>query len=49
MTLIQNAQLNGQDPYAYLEDVLTRLPTHPNSKIKELLSHMQHDFTGCLR
>lgn len=28
MSLIQSARLNGQDPYAYLKDVLTRLPTH---------------------
>jgi len=39
MTLIQSARLNGHDPYAYLKDVLTRLPTHPNSQIKELLPH----------
>ncbi|MFW2776638.1 IS66 family transposase, partial [Acinetobacter baumannii] len=28
MSLIQSAKLNGHDPYAYLKDVLTRLPTH---------------------
>jgi hypothetical protein len=28
MSLIQSARLNGHDPYAYLKDVLTRLPTH---------------------
>lgn len=27
MSLIQSASNNGHDPYAYLEDVLTRLPT----------------------
>lgn len=27
MSLIQSARLNGHDPYAYLKDVLTRLPT----------------------
>ena len=27
MTLIQSAKLNGLDPYAYLSDVLKRLPT----------------------
>ncbi|WP_163006313.1 IS66 family transposase, partial [Pseudomonas viridiflava] len=26
MSLIQSARLNGHDPYAYLKDVLTRLP-----------------------
>ena len=39
MSLIQSAKLNGHDPYAYLKDVLTRLPTHKNSRIEELLSH----------
>ncbi len=27
MSLIQSARMNGHDPYAYLKDVLTRLPT----------------------
>jgi len=39
MSLIQSAKLNGHDPYAYLKDVLTRLPTQPNRRIKELLPH----------
>ena len=39
MSLIQSARLNGHDPYAYLKDVLTRLPTHKNSQIAELLPH----------
>lgn len=39
MSLIQSAKLNGHDPYAYLKDVLTRLPTHKNSRIEELLPH----------
>src|SRR5450830_1329709 len=39
MSLIQSAKLNGHDPYAYLKDVLTRLPTHKNSQIDELLPH----------
>jgi hypothetical protein len=26
MSLIQNAKLNGHEPYAYLKDVLTLLP-----------------------
>jgi transposase len=37
MSLIQSAKLNGHDPYAYLKNVLTRLPTHKNSQIDELL------------
>ena len=39
MSLIQSAKLNGHDPYAYLKDVLMRLPTHRNSLIEELLPH----------
>jgi transposase len=39
MTLVQSAKLNGHDPYAYLKDVLTRLPTQPASRIDELLPH----------
>jgi hypothetical protein len=31
--------LTGHDPYAYLKDVLTRLPTHKASRIVELLPH----------
>ncbi len=39
MSLIQSAKLNGHDPYAYLKDVLERLPTQKNSRIDELLPH----------
>lgn len=39
MSLIQSAKLNGHEPYAYLKDVLTRLPTHKASAIDELLPH----------
>jgi hypothetical protein len=39
MSLIQSARLNGHDPYAYLTDVLTRLPTQRASEITELLLH----------
>jgi len=39
MSLIQSAKLNGHDPYAYLKDVLERLPTQTNSRIDELLPH----------
>ena len=39
MTLIQSAKLNGLDPYAYLTDVLTRLPMHKMKDIEELLPH----------
>ncbi len=38
-SLIQSAKLNGHDPYAYLKDVLTRLPTQKARDIDELLPH----------
>lgn len=34
-----SAKLNGHEPWAYLKDVLTRLPTQLNSRIEELLPH----------
>lgn len=37
MSLIESAKLNGHDPFAYLKDVLTRLPTHPYRRLDELL------------
>ena len=37
MRLVQSAKLNGLDPYAYLVDVLERLPTDPNQHIPDLL------------
>lgn len=40
MSLVQSAKLNGHDPHAYLKDVLERLPTHPASRIEELLPHL---------
>lgn len=39
MSLIQTARINGLDPYAYLKDVLERLPTQKASAIEELLPH----------
>ena len=39
MSLVQSAKLNGHDPWAYLRDVLERLPSHPNRRIEELLPH----------
>ena len=40
MSLVQSAKLNGHDPWAYLKDVLERLPSHPNGRIEELLPHL---------
>jgi len=39
MSLLQSAKLHGHDPFAYLKDVLTRLPTQLNRRIEELLPH----------
>jgi transposase len=39
MSLLQSAKLCGHEPWAYLKDVLTRLPTQFNSRIEELLPH----------
>ena len=39
MSLVQSAKLNGVDPWAYLRDVLVRLPTQLNSRIEDLLPH----------
>lgn len=39
MSLVQSARLCGHEPWAYLKDVLERLPEHPNHRIDELLPH----------
>jgi transposase len=39
MSLVHSARINGHDPYAYLKDILERLPTHPASRIDDLLPH----------
>jgi len=38
-SLIETCKQNGVDPVAYLADVLTRIPTHPNKRIHELLPY----------
>ena len=40
MSLIHSARLNGHDPYAYLRDIMERVPTQPASRIAELLPHI---------
>ena len=42
MTLVNSAKLNGHDPFAYLKDVLERLPTQKMHAIGELLPHRWH-------
>jgi len=46
MNLIQLARLYGYEPFAYLKDVLTRLPTQPQSRIGELLAHRWKPGSG---
>ena len=39
MSLIESAKLGGHDPWAYLKDVFTRLPTLLNRDLHTLLPH----------
>lgn len=43
LSLVPSVKFNGHDPWAYLRDILERLPSHPdshpNSRIEELLPH----------
>ena len=39
MSLIHSARLNGHDAYAYMKDILERLPSLPASRIGELFPH----------
>lgn len=39
MSLIQSAKLNEHDAFAYMKDVLERLPSLPASRIDDLLPH----------
>jgi len=45
MSLVHSAKMNGHDPYAYLKDVLERLPTQPASRVEELLPHRWKSLT----
>ncbi len=38
-SLVETCKQHGVNPWAYFKDVLTRLPTHLNSKIEELLPY----------
>ena len=37
LSLIQTCKLHDIDPFAYLADVLRRLPAHPINRVDELL------------
>ena len=41
MSPIKSARLKGHDPYAYLKEVLTRLPTQQMIEIDQLLPRMR--------
>lgn len=45
LSLLETAKLNGHDPYIWLRDVLTRLPSWPNNRITELLPYAENSFT----
>ncbi len=47
MSLIQSVRMNGHDPYAYLKDVLTHLPTQRASEIDQLLPHKWMPAQSC--
>lgn len=49
MSLIQSARMNGHDPYAYLKDVLTRLPTHRASEVELLLPRLSFNIIYIMR
>ena len=46
MSLIQSARMNGHDPYAYLRDVMARLPMQRASRIHDLLPHRWQSTTA---
>jgi hypothetical protein len=48
VSLVHSAKINGHDPYAYLKDVLQRLPTRPASRFEELLPHRCKPPTAAL-
>lgn len=45
LSLLETAKLNGHDPYLWLWEVLTRLPSWPNSQINKLLPYACNSFT----
>ncbi|NSY51277.1 transposase domain-containing protein [Agrobacterium tumefaciens] len=45
--MIETARLNGRDPDAYLRNVVTRIPDHPNSRLENQLP--RHSLPICNR
>lgn len=44
LSLLETAKRNGHDPYIWLRDVLTRLPSWPNNRLNELLRYAENRF-----
>ncbi|PHM45576.1 IS66 family transposase [Xenorhabdus miraniensis] len=44
LSLLETAKANQLDPFIWLRDVLTRLPTWPNSRLQELLPYSSNTF-----
>ena len=45
LSLLETAKLNGLDPFIWLRDVLTRLPSWPNNRLHELLPYATNNFS----
>jgi len=46
LSLIVSCKLHGIDPFAWLKDVLSRIPTHPTDRIGELIPREWKDRLG---
>ncbi|WP_145504217.1 IS66 family transposase [Yersinia vastinensis] len=44
LSLLETAKMNGLEPYGWLRDVLTRLPSWPNRRLNELLPYAGNTF-----
>lgn len=40
MSFLQTCRLQGIEPWQYLKDIISRIASHPNSKLYELLPHV---------
>lgn len=45
LSLLETAKVNGLEPYTWLRDVLTRLPSWPASRLHELLPYSHNTFS----
>ena len=46
-SLLGTCKMHAIEPYAWLKDVLEKIPSHPINKIKDLLPHHRHSHTDC--